>query len=266
MLSEIVRNSSFKAEELMVRKGKGWTSLRISDDRRKVQEKIGEATYQKMDFLPVSDHGTVAGYIAKSDLLSSNWIKEVIPTTDIPEIRENCEIPELVKVFERNIQKIGLYFVYKDQKITGLINYSDLNRKSVYVYLYLRLVALEQGFRKKFKKVYADSIDSDLIESLSKHLSKRRAKNISSELTNESIFSQLNLSEFIRIIETEPDMKDYLSSFKGGFLNIANKVRIRIAHPTKLLVPKKSTLEAISMINKFLDGTRTIIIDNEKNR
>jgi hypothetical protein len=120
--------------------------------------------------------------------------------------------------------------------------------------------------RKQIKQAYEGYQESEILFSFSEFFSERRKRQLESEIQDEALVSLLYLPEMIKIIQSDIRLRAFLSQYDQGLLAVANKVRIRIAHPTKLLIPGRTALKELLNIKKFIEGTDSIITDNEKNR
>ena len=267
MLSEILNNSSFKARELMTKKAK-WLYLDKFDDKNLREKAFEEARDKKIDNLPVCRDYIPVGYVKVPEPGTnfSGIDEELVSIKEMDKIEENDSISKLVTKFISGFDSQKLYFVSKGAEITGLINHSDLNRKSVYIYLYTRLVAMEQGIRKQIKQAYEGYQEREIFLSLFNFFGERRRRQLVNEIHEEALVSLLFLPEMIKIIQSDVKLRVFHSHYGQGLLTVANKVRIRIAHPTKLLIPGRTALKELLNIKEFLEGADSIIIDNEKNR
>ena len=267
MLSEILNNSSFKARELMTKKD-DWIYLDKFEHKNTCEKVFGEARDKKIDNLPVCENYIPVGYVRvpKSGAYFSGIGEELVSIKEMTRVEENDNISTLVTKFISSFETQKLYFVSKGAEITGLINHSDLNRKSVYIYLYTRLVALEQGIRKHIKEIYEGCQEHDILLSFSELFRESRIRHLETEIQDDALVSLLYLPEMIKIIQNDVKLRDFRSHYSQGLLSVANMVRIRIAHPTKLLIPGKTAMKELLNVRDFLEGTDGIIIDNEKNR
>jgi hypothetical protein len=155
MLSEILNNSSFKARELMTEKT-NWLYLDKIENENLCEKTFQEARDRRIDYLPVCKDHIPVGYV-RVPVPGENFSgieEELVSIRGMTKIEEDDTVYTLVTKFISGYDSQKLYFVSKGAEITGLINHSDLNRKSIYIYLYIRLVSLEQGIRKQIKQAY----------------------------------------------------------------------------------------------------------------
>lgn len=91
-------------------------------------------------FLPAKD-GESRYQIDKS---TSDFTKEKIPHSQKIQCDEKIFSEDILEKFEKNL----VLFVYTDNKIVGVVHFSDYNSPIVYQYLYYKLMEFEETLRK----------------------------------------------------------------------------------------------------------------------
>ena len=205
--------------------------------------------------------------------------------------RVDCEtkLPDLaLKMASDYNNECPLYFVTRGDDVLGIATYADLNRKTCYLYTYTLTLALEHWIKLSIMKLKpplkSGNSNRDWVRILSSRARRERRtlplrdkiKNRVEELMylarteKASILTFCYFEELLRIVKEDEDFHSVFSKIRGPTYSNANEFRLRVAHPTKLLVPNKSTENELRQLAQFWKDTRQFLVEekirNEKNR
>ncbi len=146
------------------------------------------------------------------------------------------------------------------------MTYADLNRRTAYIFSYTLLLFLEQWIRKKIVEKYGRS-DRTLAEDWVETLGAKRKTKLQrwSEEKQEGLLSVCDIKDLIKVLQQDPKLEGELRQVDKGILPLANKIRVKVAHPTKLLLPRDRGREQLKRLALFWERTIPFVEDNDFN-
>ena len=168
-----------------------------------------------------------------------------------------------------------LFFVMNENNHDpiGIMTYADLNRRASYIYTYVLLVFLEQWIKKQILKKYCNErrkLSDEWMNTLSL---KKRRDGITTKAhliglakkKNESTLTLCGLDDLIHVLRNDPNLSNELAQIPRHTLPAAVAIRPKIAHPTKLIVPRKSAAESLRHLSLLWRDTISFIRNNDFN-
>ena len=150
-----------------------------------------------------------------------------------------------------------IFFATNEKKeCCGIFNYADFNKRICYFYTYGVILMLEQLCRVNIERLFDQS--SQMRDEWLNSLGQKDRKKIGewSVKNGESMLSCATLTQLLKVI-AKSDRSDagvkFLKKYADS-LTALNKIRIRVAHPVKLLVKRNEILDSIRCLIKICEG------------
>ncbi len=243
-----------------------------------LEEKAKKAKCGDFDNLPFWKNGELQGFVRVSDIHKHNYDLDAIPVMPIRSfsidqrktLHEAIDKIKACEAYHDNpvTDEPNLYFVTTEDGPVGVLTYADLNRKSCYVYSYIMLMSLEQALREAIEKAYSKIERKNAWMGKLRPGQQNRLKGLSID-QKESTLSCAGLEDMVVVVENDPAVKKiWEMRYKGigeETLDSAVKMRNRIAHPNKLLVPRNKRVDCIKGLSRFWKDMHAFVLEYDKN-
>lgn len=279
MFLELFNGSIFKVESLQTKISEV-CSIDINDSKDEIQKALRRASTKEEDYdnIVIIQNGKPKGFVSREELSrSSGNLNEItIKKVKNYNFKVNDSLNKVIKKIKEDYEitdEINLYFITNNETVTGIITYADLNRKSVYIYNYILYSFVEQWLRKQISKEYknknrriSDKWMMALNEGQKMELMKRSKKQ------GESTISVCDLFHLVQVFKKDPKFttlrEETTDKLTVKTLEDLVSMRPKIAHPTKLLVPKDKIKDRLTRLMRISDLVEMFIPYedfNEKN-
>ena len=250
MFTELLDNEFFEAGSLVTK----WPSECIwVEENYEVQVSPGiieDAERKKISNLVVSSDDKPVGFVPVHVVKQTLVLKEKSVKKGIPWIQSDLKLIPLVKILsDKGARGSPLFFVRDNSLRTiGILNYSDLNRKSVYLYSYTMLLFLEHWIRDTIRRKKCsmdESLNFVCIEELLKlsgrgNIHKTRYEEIVSRVQTRGQHHLVacDLKDLCYILQKDPVLGGAKRELTPVTIDFASTfLRNRIAHPNNLIIP-----------------------------
>jgi hypothetical protein len=225
------------------------------------REMIREAKDLDIENLPIAEGSTVIGYAKTHELRQGMVVSQSKIHHSFQEsiVDSSERLPALARRFlQDGLDNYKLYFVTDGgRNPLGIMTYADLNRRTSYIYSYVMMSFLEQWAKMQIENRY---------RLVGRRLSKKWMSSLSVERRSllvrwaaekhQSTLGVASLEDLVRILRR--DVKQDMDRNFKRMLASALSIRPRVAHPVKLLVPRKDS-EGLSHLLRFWDGMLPLI-------
>lgn len=261
---ELLDGEMFTAKSMATK----WENCRkLFLGERVSREKIREAKDLDIDNLPVVDGPTVLGY-AKTDELRQGMVvsqSHIHHSFQESMVGSSERLPALARRFlQDGMENYNLYFVTDGgRNLLGIMTYADLNRRTSYIYSYVMISFLEQWAKMQIENKYrlvGRRLSTRWMSSLDAERRSLLARQAAEK--HQSTLGVASLDDLIRILRR--DVKQDMDRDFKRMLASALSIRPRVAHPVKLLVPRKDS-EGLSHLVRFWDGMLPLIEQEDHN-
>ena len=230
---------------------------------------LENATKENFDNIVIMKSGIPYGFAKKDDIPPDFKIAD----SNIRKIKDYClnssasYIDALDLIVRRDKPRDhGLYFVDdRRQSPMGIFTYADFNKKSVYLYCYTLLSSVELWAKRMISKQFTDQ---DGWLSLLEPKRKRNTLKYS-ERNLEKPLDCVGFPDIYKIITSSPELcsKAIREGLTCPVLTSLLRIRDRIAHPVKLLLPRSSYSTLSKDLLNVLTVSRltTLLSGNDKN-
>lgn len=249
MFKEFLKGSLFTAESL-VTYWSGVHKTNVPVGGTIPQEDIDDAEEHDFHNIPVTWNNQALGYVCRFDISRDRTLTSRIlkPYSQWVISREES-LPQVARILsDHGTHNYPLFFVPSNiQEPLGVLTYADLNRRSCYIYTYTMINFIEQWAKKRIAFHYGRQrrLDPAWMESLKglTHTGSKKTPTRWHYLKRKAgpNGNPLDVSEFkdlIHVIQNDIATKEPTSKFPTEVVKTAKDLRIRIAHPVKLIVPK----------------------------
>jgi hypothetical protein len=213
-------------------------TLASSDDSSNVQEAVREL---QINQVPIVERGAVVGILVVEDHEDRTLpdTEEFEPISPKWLVSADTSIRKLIDILDE--RQHPARFIFRENRVVGLVTYADLNKAIARTALYLLLSRLEIKLARVLRS--HDKSAQDYIQ----HLKEKRQKelaNLQDDMIEgdvaQDLIENLNLPDLFRVIRHEPDLldelgfpeEDHFNGVKGGI----RKLRNDVAHSVSLII------------------------------
>ncbi len=165
-----------------------------------------------------------------------------------------------------------LYLVNLGRDKWGIATYADLNRKTGYLYTYALILALEQWIKNTilhdFPPLEGEHSNPEWVDGLKFKDANKLLRDAKAQ--KECCLSLCYLGQLIRIVNKNKKFEYMKNILPQAVFHHANSIRVRVAHPTKLLVPNSNARSELHSLAQFWEAAEKFVKDyapgNTKNR
>lgn len=250
MFRELLNNQIFSAMSLGTKLDKNCAYVDLQSSTKEIESIIERASRENDDFdnIVVKDGTSYIGVISREDLSKHiNDLKEMhISKVNRYSINEDDGLSKVLNRLKDDFSRSDepkLYFITDHGVPLYIFTYSDLNRRSVYIYFYTLILFLEQWIREKIAenhRLQGRRLDPRWMNALSQD--ERRNLHNSSVSKKESTLSVAGLKHLIKAYKKDGALEwvrqMHSEIITGKLLNYTEFLRPKVMHPTKLLVPR----------------------------
>lgn len=278
MFKELLSNNFFRTRSLVTRWPDECISIEDRYEEKVPPKEIERAEAKKVTNLIVAKGGHPIGFVPVHVAKRTVVLKETSVRKG-EQFRVSANL-RLVELTERLV-KLGtkqfpiLFVVDQDDMTIGILNYSDLNRKSVYLYSYTLLLFLEHWVKDSVRE---SASDRGLTESCVKILSKLPARNMphkgnrldqllsTARGRNQLPLLACDLKDLIYILESDEGMRGKHPGLSATSLDFAARfLRNRVAHPNNLLIPTRKSDAVLVKLHTFFEEMERFVRKHDIN-
>lgn len=189
-----------------------------------------QADEHKIDTIPVEHKGYIVGVLQRGNTsvipLNSEWL-----------ISHDTSIPDVMNILAGKSQ--SCLFVFRQQKVIGIVTPADLNKLPARTYFYNLLAELEMTIAERVRHHYRDEQDAIFKLFPQNDIDEIRSKMASSDLDIDVIHF-LNLSQLVNLACKDETLRNDLgfSSANQVAKHMNGLVHLRndIMHPVRLVL------------------------------
>lgn len=219
--------------------------LGVSDgaNTAKVREEVEEAKQASIDSIVVFNQDRrFENYVLVKDLITVGYRLEKSLFRKCNELSYGSDLLCVLDKFSRDCDRYrGHYPLYSilgpNRRIIGIMNFTDLNRRPVYIVAYATLVNLETYLKTEIRKAYGKANLSwlDILERKErKKIDKIRKEN------GVDYFESTSLKQLVSLVKSEKCKFKITKQSVLDSLEAVSNLRNRIAHPVNMLIRKSS--------------------------
>ena len=261
-IGRILDDIPFNVERIMT----PWSKVikvRSDENREKVKELIQEMDKERIDLIVVTNDGvSPEGTMTKNSLteymLTGKFpFMHLIPSDGYFVNHQTTLLQAAKKMVDLKSNENQIFFATNEKKeCCGIFNYADFNKRICYFYTYGVILMLEQLCRVNIERLFDQS--SQMRDEWLNSLGQKDRKKIGewSVKNGESMLSCATLTQLLEVIAksngSDAEIK-FLKKYADSSTAL-NKIRIRVAHPVKLLVKRNEILDSIRCLIKIWEG------------
>lgn len=281
-LKDFFENNIFKAESMMT-PIQSLVSIEKNASKKEVEDRIAEAQEKHISSIVISEGKRPIGYSVIPS--STRRLKNYDPRTRFVRFNEQnylssgSTLGDIVSKFLEVASSIGksisppIFLVYdslggKDMPI-GLMTYWDLNRRSVYSYLYAIFVYFEQSMKLEIYFSHSNDLYKCILEYIkTKDLRKRHPRVIGPNASDlGSNISKLKFEELKELLYDEHSSPDVKITFPEEIIAALKDKRNQLAHPVNLIIESglADIRRRLETLYKICVNARDIVIKYDRN-
>lgn len=271
MFKDLLENQVFRALSISTKLSGDCATVDVNSNPGEIESIIKRASKQHDDYdnIVVKDGLSYIGFINREELANhiDDFDGRFVSKMGNYALQSNDNLATVINRLKEDSNRSTaqrLYFVLDRNVPVGLFTYSDLNRRSVYIYFYTLILFLEQWIREKIAdnhRLPGRKLDPRWMNSLSqKERSNLHELSISK---GESTLSVAGLNLLIKAYKKDGALawtwgqhKDIVTK---KLLNFAEEIRPKVMHPTKLLVPRNRIFDRLKSLQYLSTQMRELI-------